>query len=78
MQNIYIKSSRELKRLDSVAFSPIFNHFNETLSGLSTVRAFRLTDGFTDKNKGLLDGSNSCWWPLQVRLREHALRCAVT
>lgn len=31
----YVATSRELKRLDSIALSPIFSNFNETL----TVRA---------------------------------------
>jgi len=74
VQNVYIKSSRELKRLDSVAFSPIFNHFNETLQGLSTVRAFRQSGDFAAKNLGLLNSSNRCWWPLQVANRWLGIR----
>jgi hypothetical protein len=37
---------RELKRLDSLALSPIFGHFSETLAGLATVRAFRQQPAF--------------------------------
>ncbi|KAI9335613.1 hypothetical protein DFJ73DRAFT_893370 [Zopfochytrium polystomum] len=36
----YLRSSRELKRLDSVSVSPVISNFNETLHGASTVRAF--------------------------------------
>jgi len=66
LQQIFIATSRELKRLDSVAASPIFSHFGETLSGLTTVRAFNRQDMFFDKNQELLDASNQCWWPIQV------------
>lgn len=31
LQTRYIRSSREIKRLDSLALSPIFGHFGETL-----------------------------------------------
>ncbi|KAG8818826.1 hypothetical protein FRC18_012320 [Serendipita sp. 400] len=37
----YLATSRELKRLDSTTRAPIFTWFQETLSGLSTIRAFR-------------------------------------
>lgn len=31
LQTRYVRSSREIKRLDSLAMSPIFTHFSETL-----------------------------------------------
>ncbi|PVG00760.1 putative YCF1-vacuolar ABC transporter [Serendipita vermifera] len=37
----YLATSRELKRLDAITRAPIFTWFQETLSGLSTIRAFR-------------------------------------
>lgn len=67
VQQYYLSTSRELKRLDSIAFSPIFSHFGETLSGLMTVRAFRRQPLFAEKNETLLDRSNRCYWPIQVR-----------
>eukprot|EP01035_Chromulina_nebulosa_P020139 gene20139-26148_t len=36
----YIKTSRELSRLDSVSRSPIYAMFSETLDGLTTIRAY--------------------------------------
>ncbi|NJR43418.1 MAG: hypothetical protein HC767_12915 [Akkermansiaceae bacterium] len=41
VQGYYLATSRELNRLNSVAQSPIFSNFTETLAGLITVRAFR-------------------------------------
>ena len=37
VQQYYRATSRELKRLDSISKSPIFAHFSETLSGLSSI-----------------------------------------
>jgi len=36
----YVKTSRDLRRLESVARSPIFSKFGETLHGIVTCRAF--------------------------------------
>ena len=55
IQRQYVATSRELKRLDSLAMSPIFSHFSETLQGLAVVRAFRAQDSFISKNKHLID-----------------------
>lgn len=65
VQKRYIATSRELKRLDSLALSPIFSHFSETLHGLATLRAFRVQPRFEARNAHLLDESNRCFWPAQ-------------
>src|SRR4051794_24168145 len=46
IQRYYLNTSRELKRLDSVSRSPIFAHFQESLGGLSTIRAYEQQDRF--------------------------------
>jgi ABC-type multidrug transport system fused ATPase/permease subunit len=65
VQKRYIATSRELKRLDSLALSPIFSHFSETLQGLATLRAFRVQPWLEHRNLKLLDESNRCFWPAQ-------------
>ena len=41
VQNYFISTGRELKRLDNIGRSPIFVHTNSTLEGISTVRSSR-------------------------------------
>ena len=53
----FLVSSRELKRLDSAARSPMYAHFGETLSGLVTIRAFHDADRFAVQATKLLDRS---------------------
>ena len=48
----YIRSSRDLKRIEAVQRSPLFQHFGETLSGVVTIRAYGDEPRFmTDSHK---------------------------
>lgn len=38
----YIRTARELQRLDSIARTPVYTHITETFNGLATVRSFDL------------------------------------
>ncbi|KAK9370171.1 P-loop containing nucleoside triphosphate hydrolase protein [Lipomyces kononenkoae] len=62
-QRFYLRTSRELKRLDSVSRSPIYAHFQESLSGLSTIRAFRQIDRFNNVNEYHVDYNLRAYFP---------------
>jgi ATP-binding cassette subfamily C (CFTR/MRP) protein 1 len=40
LQNVYLRTSRQMRHLDLEAKSPLYTNFLETLEGLSTIRAF--------------------------------------
>ncbi|KAG8738876.1 hypothetical protein FRC12_016520 [Ceratobasidium sp. 428] len=59
----YLATSRELKRLDATSKSPIFAWFQESLGGLSTIRAFGQQDVFMAQNEAKLDRNQMVYLP---------------
>nr|XP_026483882.1 ABC transporter C family member 13 isoform X1 [Vanessa tameamea] len=76
LQRRYRVTSRQLKRLQSVALSPVYVHFNDTLEGLSTVRALgaaarwaeRGEEGVERWQRAALCGAAAAQW-LALRLQ---------
>ncbi|GLH14517.1 Multidrug resistance protein homolog 65 [Gryllus bimaculatus] len=60
LQNHYRLTSRELKRLSSLSLSPVYSHFNETVMGLATIRAFRAIPRFKRENEEHLEANQKC------------------
>ncbi|KAH8657755.1 P-loop containing nucleoside triphosphate hydrolase protein [Xylariales sp. PMI_506] len=52
---IFVSCSRNLRRIEAVERSPLYQHFGETLVGYVTIRAYGRTPLFTAKNHGLVD-----------------------
>ncbi|KAF9361945.1 Canalicular multispecific organic anion transporter 2 [Mortierella sp. AD094] len=50
LQRYYIASSRNFRRIESITKSPMYQHFAETLSGVSTIRALQCNDRFIEQN----------------------------
>ncbi|KAM7197693.1 P-loop containing nucleoside triphosphate hydrolase protein [Rhypophila sp. PSN 637] len=63
IQRYYLRASRELKRLDSVSRSPIYAHFQESLGGISTIRAYRQQDRFENENEWRVDANLRAYFP---------------
>ena len=68
-QRFYVATSRQLKRIDSVKRSPIYAHFSETISGVSTIRAYNRVEAFVEKSDVLIDGNNMAYYPSVVSNR---------
>ena len=63
IQKYYLRTSRELKRLDSVSRSPIFAHFQESLGGVTTIRAYRQQNRFEQENEWRMDANLRAYFP---------------
>ncbi|KAI8983684.1 multi drug resistance-associated protein MRP [Pilobolus umbonatus] len=63
IQRYYLATSRELKRLDSVGKSPIYSHFQETISGVTIIRAYEQQNRFIFTNENKLDDNQKAYYP---------------
>ena len=50
----YLKTSRELKRIEAIKCSPVYSHVAETVNGLEIVHASNVSGAFVDKLKRLV------------------------
>ncbi|KAK4247619.1 ABC transporter [Corynascus novoguineensis] len=57
IQKVYLRTSRQLRLMDLETKAPLYSLFEESLSGIATIRAFQWQDKLNDKNHKLLDRS---------------------
>ena len=62
IQRIYIRTSRQLKRLETVSRSPIYSHFTETLNGASVIRSFNKEKLFIAEAEKKVDENQVCFY----------------
>lgn len=70
----YRASSRELKRLDSLLRGLLYAHFNESLSGLPTIRAYDKQEYFRNNNTKLIDLEDRAYFLTAVNQRWLSIR----
>ena len=51
----YLKSSRELKRIEAIKCSPVYSHITETVNGLEIVHTSNMNSIFEDRLKRLVE-----------------------
>ncbi len=69
LQRLYISTARQLKRIDSVRRSPIYIHFDESVVGTSSIRAYRRQEQFIAKMDKYIDNSQKPWYLIMVAQR---------
>lgn len=58
----YRPASRELRRLNNVLRSRIYEHFSESLMGITSLRTYGAIAGFLDDNAKRIDSENRAYW----------------
>uniref|UniRef100_A0A0P4Y794 ABC-type glutathione-S-conjugate transporter n=1 Tax=Daphnia magna TaxID=35525 RepID=A0A0P4Y794_9CRUS len=74
IQNVYVATSRQLKRLESVSRSPIYSHFGETLTGATVIRAYGQEQRFIKESESRVDINQVCYYPSIVANRWLSVR----
>ncbi|KAI1280800.1 Multidrug resistance-associated protein 1 [Halotydeus destructor] len=74
IQKFYLPTSRQLKRLESITQSPIYSHFSETLSGVSTIRAYKANQRFIAESDKKVDCNQMCVHPRLMASRWLSIR----
>jgi ABC-type multidrug transport system fused ATPase/permease subunit len=77
VQRYFVPSNRQLKRMQSVSKSPIFSHFSETQSGISTIRAYNLEKQFIQIMQNNIDENLVLSYTNTVSNRWLALRLEI-
>ncbi|XP_043465526.1 ATP-binding cassette sub-family C member 4-like [Leptopilina heterotoma] len=62
IRKVYLKTSKNIKRLEGITRSPIFTHLNTTLNGLTTIRAFGVEEVLKHEFDKLQDFHTSSWF----------------
>ena len=66
LQRYYRRSYIEMQRVDSVSRSPIYAHFSESLSGVETIRAYRLADAFAASSDARVDANHRAYFTVRM------------
>ncbi|CAF4292967.1 unnamed protein product [Adineta steineri] len=69
IQRVYVSSSRQLGRLDSVTRSSIYANFAKTIQGISSIRAYHAQQRFIDVSDRFVDRNISCHFASSVANR---------
>jgi ATP-binding cassette subfamily C (CFTR/MRP) protein 1 len=65
---------RQLRRLNSVSKSPIFSHFGESLTGVTSIRAYNVEKRFIDIMDKKIDENLIYFYPEHVSNRSLFLK----
>ena len=68
-QRFYVATTQQLKRLESINLTPIFSHFEETIQGAATIRAYKKQKRFMDELLQRVDKHHQAYYLIIVANR---------
>ncbi|CAF3273130.1 unnamed protein product [Rotaria sp. Silwood2] len=74
LRRFYLRSSRQLKRLENVTRSPIYALFSSSLDGLTSIRAFNVQGDFLNMFMERIDTNSRAYFILFATARWFGLR----
>ncbi|XP_029303230.1 LOW QUALITY PROTEIN: multidrug resistance-associated protein 4-like [Cottoperca gobio] len=73
LRHFYLRTSRDIKRLESTTRSPVFSHLSSSLQGLWTIRALRAEERLTKAFDAHQDLHSEAWFLFLMTSRWFAL-----
>lgn len=74
LRRFFLRTSRNIKRLESTTRSPVFSHLSSSLQGLWTIRAFRAEERFQEVFDAHQNLHSQAWFLFLTTSRWFALR----
>uniref|UniRef100_A0A3P8V7T7 ATP binding cassette subfamily C member 4 (PEL blood group) n=1 Tax=Cynoglossus semilaevis TaxID=244447 RepID=A0A3P8V7T7_CYNSE len=74
LRRYFLKTSRDIKRLESTTRSPVYSHLSSSLQGLSTIRAFKAQQQFQQMFDEHQDLHSEAWFLFLTTSRWFAVR----
>lgn len=74
LRQYYVRTSRSVKRLETVARSPVFSQINASLQGMSSIRAYNAEERFLEEFDNFQDIHTEAWFMFIATTRWLAVR----
>ncbi|XP_026112988.1 ATP-binding cassette sub-family C member 4 [Carassius auratus] len=74
LRRYFLRTSRDVKRIESTTRSPVFSHLSSSLQGLWTIRAFKAEERFQQTFDAHQDLHSEAWFLFLVTSRWFAVR----
>ena len=74
VQRFYVSSSRQLRRIESSSRSPIYSWFGESVSGVTTVKAYKMEEQFSHEMQRKVDTNGESMVPNYMANRWLSIR----
>nr|CAD7258418.1 unnamed protein product [Timema shepardi] len=62
-RRVFVSTVRQVKRIESISRAPIFSHFEETITGAQTIRAYGMQEKFIQESETRVDVNQMAVFP---------------